>query len=246
MNRLGSVLAVGLFAFCANAGTINVTPSNMNGWTAENDGGTSSSFVAGPATAPLGTGSFQASLGTPTDSSAGVWLYTTAYDGLSLSSVTGLGLSTYESSASNGESFDIVLGLSNGDWLYFEPRYQGASDTVALDTWQSWSSSATTAGWYDQNNGIYGPPVESLATYADANAGVTIDSVGVQAGYLDPVWTGFVGDVDAFTITANGGINDTYNFDPNVATPEPSTWFSLGAGLLLVGFAVRRRISPIA
>jgi hypothetical protein len=242
MNRFGTALAMGLFAVCANAGTINVTPSNMNGWSVENDEGTSSSFLTGPTGQPLGVGSFQANLGTPADSGGGVWLYTNAYSGLALSSITSLGLSTYDSSASSGQSFDIVVGLSNNDWLYFEPRYQGESDAVTLGSWQAWDSTASTVGWYDQVGAVYGPPLTSLSDYSSANEGVTVTSVGVQAGYLDPVWNGFVGNVDDFTITTNTEVNDAYNFDPDVATPEPSTWMSLGCGLLLVGLSVRYRL----
>jgi len=207
----------------------------MNGWTAENDEGTSSSFVSGPVTAPLGVGSFQANLGSVPDDGAGVVLYTNAYSGLSLSDVTGLSFDTYESSASNGESFDIVLGLSNGDALFFEPRYQGSSDTVTLGDWQYWT--AVAGSWYSQF-GFNG----TLAGYEDANPGVELASIGVQAGYLNPLWTGFVGNVDGFSIQSSTGINDTYNFDPAVVTPEPTTWLSLGAGLLLVaGIAFSRR-----
>jgi hypothetical protein len=257
MNRFGTALALGLFAVCANAGTINVTPSNMNGWSAENDeANTNSGFVFGPTGQPLGVGSFWGSVQGPADSAGGVVLATGAYSSVLLSDVTGLSFSTYETSNTNGQSFDIVLYLTNAnqtvsDSLFFEPRYQGDSDTVALNTWQNWSSTASTAGWYAESSGNYGngviaPPLESITAFEDANPGMYLTAVGVQAGYLDPVWQNFNGNVDAFGITTDTGINDLYNFDPDVATPEPSTWLSLGGGLLLVGFAMRRKFSANA
>ena len=106
----------------------------------------------------------------------------------------------------------------------------------------------TDGGFWDNNNVFTpGTGVDSLANFlvqfpdavivADSsdNGGLRLDT-----GYSSP------GDnydtyVDNVTVgTANG--TTTYDFEPNAATPEPSTIFLLGGGLV-AGVVARRRRS---
>jgi hypothetical protein len=61
-----------------------------------------------------------------------------------------------------------------------------------------------------------------------ADAGQLITHVGVSMGEMDSDWIAF----DNFTYRI---------VDPTTTVPEPSTWSLLGAGMIVLGFAARRR-----
>src|SRR5688572_14076367 len=70
-----------------------VSPSNLNGWVFSGDGAPrgSASFVAGPGTAPLGTGSLQLGV----DATQRVLLATGIHAGTRLDSIAALSYSTW-------------------------------------------------------------------------------------------------------------------------------------------------------
>lgn len=253
-----------------SAETYQVTPSNMNGWSQfalNYDPSTgdplpttaTNSFVTGPGTAPLGVGSFQTNTGIDGNSYSGV--STDRYDGVALTAITGLGYQTYTQQNNSGQAFYMVLGLSNGDALFFEPVYQNGAyeqadsngnimatptypnqcgsnaNCVSLDTWQAWNTAE--GGWWsddgDGGAGSGGPPVITLADYAAQFPGVTIDGLYLQAGAGAPSWNNFIGNVDDFYISTNTGVNDVVDFDPSSApaVPEPASLALVAGGLLL-------------
>jgi hypothetical protein len=150
---VGSSMAALALARVADAGTVVVTPANMNGWTLnsfDNNGNIVNSgpyyspntqMVYGPATPPLGPGSAQ--LATPTGAGDGAAaIATEQYDGTLLSAVTALSYSAYDQ-VNNGSQFPyLALSINTGavdnsgdagalanstDTLFFEPPYQTPS-----------------------------------------------------------------------------------------------------------------------
>ncbi len=130
----------------------------------------------------------------------------------------------------------------------------------ALGQWQLWD--AEDGAWWDNNspgsgNGGTGPAISSpgapegpglpgvqplstfIADYPDAtieNGGYAgLGGIALQVGFTSPS-DNFQGYVDAFTIGV-GGVNTTYDFEPN-AVPEPASFSLIGVGAVLL---MRRR-----
>ncbi len=248
-----------------------VTPSNLDGWnpivtdSSGAPGGNptgNAQFVNGPATPPLGVGSVNLSTGNGTTGGDGsAQIRNSNYAGIALSSITALSYSTYVTS-NNGQQFPYLnLTISeNGpgsanDKLYFEPPYQTPSTgnpslpnqgATLLNTWQTWN--ALSGGWYS-DSGYAGPGtnVGSLAGYLALHPNATLENatsglggIRLNAGFTSPkdVTNTYVDD---FTIGVSG-VNTTYDFEPNVVTPEPSTLVSATvAALACIGYSWRRR-----
>src|SRR3954447_13655966 len=93
------------------ATTVVVSPESLNGWAFDGDqtvGGTGS-FVAGPATPPLGSGSARLVLDGSTTSRE--LLRTFAFAGTRLNQITKLEYSSYRSSADAGNNLALSLQL---------------------------------------------------------------------------------------------------------------------------------------
>src|SRR5205085_4630250 len=116
---------------------VKVSPSNLQGWTEESgdcndqNGTSSGTFVTGPATPPLGVGSFRMSIGT--DGAPYFFYRNTAFDGVLTSQLTSLTYSTYVTTDAGGKAIDINLNVDTNndgvadDTLWFDPAYQGAA-----------------------------------------------------------------------------------------------------------------------
>jgi hypothetical protein len=148
---VSAALSLGLVA-SVRAGTVVVTPSNMNGWTLNSfddnanivNSGTydgTAAMVTGPATPPLGVGS--AHLATPVGNGDGAAaIATEQFDNTFLSTITALSYSTYDVT-NNGQQFPyMAISINTGtidnsgdagatantlDTLFFEPPYQQPS-----------------------------------------------------------------------------------------------------------------------
>lgn len=255
LHHLG--MAVGLAALAlapfAGAATIVITSdtpgldiSNFDDGTAAETvppgtptaSGTDSTFVTGPGTPPLGTGSLNQVVGT--NGNDGTRLRISSLNGIALSSLTDISYSTWVTANVGGQAVYIQLRVDrdgNGttdDILFFEPVYQNGTygvlgysgpvpnqcgmnpNCVSLGTWQSWDADA--GGWWSALDSAGGPPLTTLASYAAQYPGsrLATDSAAVRltAGFGAGAWDNFDGNVDAFTI---GG--STYDLEP--CSPGP-------------------------
>ena len=255
---LGAAL-LGFAGQDALAANIVVDPANLDGWGfAEDNSGTTGagSYVTGPATAPLGTGSAQLSVG---DSASGEVLfnYNSAYTGLALNSITALSYSTYVDS--NGDpdlapalDFNVDPNAATSTYdgrLIFEPYYTGSSGSpIVQNQWQTWDAfGATTGGWWFSNNTVFANCTQAnpctwaqvMAFYPDLVTNENFGGLGFKVG---GGWPAFTGNVDDLTLGI-GATTTTFDFDPNpAAVPEPGTLAIVAVGLLgVVGIGLRRR-----
>jgi len=194
------------------------------------------SFVTGPATAPIGSGSVRLMTGSGHGDDA-VELRNDSYQDKTLSKLTGLSYWTYMHT-NNGQQFPyLILNIDrdgNGtidDLLFFEPPYQspgtgGSCATQArtqMDTWQGWN--ARGGCWYGIDANTFDPTfaapgigTQSLDAYITQNpmARIRNASAGgglrVLVGFASPT-DNFDGNVDSFRV-AFGTDAKTYDFDP--------------------------------
>ncbi len=238
LGSLAAVVVAVTFASLAHAATITtVTPSNMDGWVFVNDqteGPGSGTFVNGPATPPLGTGSAQL---TATSSSDGQILAKPVAQVTKLGDVTSLQYSTYQDAA-NGSALTAIALQLNIDtdvtdaittWqgrLVYEPYF---TQTIATSTWQTWNTLNDAAGtgtgnWWFSNSAVatasgcsQATPctwAEVLAAYPNIGVNTTTGAIVLKAG---SGWPSFSGNVDAVTIGVSGN-EVTYNFE--LVTPD--------------------------
>ncbi len=173
--------------------TVTVTPVDVgsgNWHTADTRAPGSGTFVTGPATPPLGTGSFR--LATDTNPEK-VQLFTDAYDGVALADLTGIGYSTYRDPASTG----FVAGVSalnlridyTGDgnpdaYLVYEPYQDLGNSAVQTGSWQDWDAYRGGAAKWWINTGAGGCGQNTPCTWSTiltALPGATIEE-GTNCG----------------------------------------------------------------
>jgi hypothetical protein len=233
----------------AEAANITVSPSTLGStnWTQQHGNCGSSpatgsqTFMIGPGTPPVGTGSLQLAVG-----SNGASFEQAMFGGLNgvpLSDLRALTYSTYVSqTGSGGQAPYIILRIdwdNNGsvdDLLFFEPVYQTGAytgepvpnqGTVATNAWQTWN--ALVGGWWSLNAGTFGPPLVTLASYAASHPGARIVNSGGNSGFSlaagcgAGAWNNFVGNVDNVTIQVGNAEPNTYNFEPDTATATLTT-----------------------
>ena len=194
-----------------------VSPSNLNGWVFSGDGAPrgSASFVAGPGTAPLGTGSVQLGV----DATQRVLLATGAHAGTRLDSIAALSYSTWSADPATSAislQFDIDYDVTDANtaWqgtLVFKP-----AGPVVPGTWQSWN--ALTGTWYNSDPAqpfpVTAPATIAAILLAHPNAGIsaTVGSLGLKA---DGAVGALTGNADALVLNITGDEPLTYNFEPD-------------------------------
>lgn len=216
--------------------TVKVTPVNYNGWLFYDDfadvtNNSLGSFVTGPATPALGSGSAQVSV----TGSDRVNLATYQFSGTPLADINELKFRTYNPSAGNGGS------PTTTSFLVFNVDFNG-SDTwqqrlvfvpsgVTQDNWKEWDAIAGgNALWgYSRNTtwplGVGGGGEPSgntpgavlktwsqiLSQYPGVRMRVTDSHLGIRVGNPDPL--GYTENIDSFTLgTATS--TTTFDFDP--------------------------------
>jgi hypothetical protein len=193
-------------------------------------------FQVGPATPPLGTGSFLIVVGAD-GTNSGEELRFSKYDGVRLDQITQLSYSTYTQvpGALNFVNVTLVLNLDwNGDSiqddrLYFEPIYQTGAianfptqGPPVVDTWQSWDT--LIGGWWSINEPMHIPGVgvntipAYLALHPDATLLASTMCPGggglrISAGFGGTNADNFVGNFDALIVGVNSKV-DTYDMEP--------------------------------
>ena len=223
----------------AAATVVTVTQPTPDGWTlqvVDDDGDTvttgSATFVAGPATPPLGDGSLQFTLGT--EGEDGVQARQIGYDGQFLRDLNQLIYSTYvQTPGSGGQAPYIILDVDlnndgvRDDLWFFEPVYQTGAfcpsnpqPAVATGTWQTWD--ASNGCWYSlfgtagTGPGINVRPLSVLLD-AEPDARLSTNIAGgsfrIVTGFGDLAWDNFVGNADALTVSFLG-TTTTFDFEP--------------------------------
>ena len=230
LGLLAALMPSAAGAALATSTTVVVKPSAMHGWFFWDDTTDSlltatGNFTAGPASAPLGTGSAHLTVASLTDRQALI----TPVTGFNFADLSTLTYSTYRSSADAGNNLAISLqftidysptDLNTGyqGRLVFEPS-NGAGGTVVANTWQTWNAlngqwwaSKTTSGG---SNGLC-PQLspctwsQMLTNWPNARINPVAPAVVLKAG---GGWSVFDGNVDNLTIGVSGNTT-TYDFEP--------------------------------
>jgi hypothetical protein len=215
--------------------TATVTPANYapggHWYTSDTRVPGTGTFENGPATPPLGSGSFE--LSTP-DSTAKVQLFTDLYNGTPLSAIDGIGYSTYRDPASTGFSAGVAaLNLrvdldNNGSpdvYMVYEPYQDQGNAAVQTGVWQNWDAYRGGAAKWWLNTGAAGCGQATPCTWATIvaafpnatieeapNCGVKTPcpgSLGVNQGSGN---SGIVSNADALYVSV-GGNKTTFNFE---------------------------------
>ena len=197
-------------------------------------------FENGPATPPLGTGSFE--LKTLTNPEK-VQLFTDRYDGVKLADIDGIGYSTYRDPASTG----FIAGVSalnlrvdlTGDgqpdaYMVYEPYQDQGNAAVQTGVWQDWDAyNGGNAKWW-LNTGAGGcgqatPCTWNAIVAAFPNAtieegincgpgGVKVPcpgSLGLNQGSFN---SGIISNADALYVNVNGD-KTTFDFERDLPMP---------------------------
>lgn len=223
---LSLLAALAFVISTALAATVVVSPANMQGWAFQvlsPDG--SGTFVSGPATAPLGTGSARLFTGTHGDMSSS--LQTAHFGNVRLTDVTNLRYSVYGATSQGAISEPhLAIRVSNSDGpdvLEFNPNSQSAP--ALLNTWQTWN--AKDGFWTSATSFPGGTLAEYIAWGVTHFPGdITIDNGSAALFFrAGPAGGGevFDGNVDNFTVGISG-VDTTYDFEPDTATTPTSTF----------------------
>ncbi|MEM9555184.1 MAG: hypothetical protein AAGC60_13095 [Acidobacteriota bacterium] len=185
-----------------------------------------SGYVEGPGTPPLGGGSGMFGI---TDSADGVVLGTQLHAGLRLADITALSYATYQSASPQAPALQMNIDYDDTDatttWqgrLVYEPYY---TQTIPVDTWQSWDTLTTGANWWSSGTPIVGDAsspaacvISSPCTWAEVLAAYPNAAIqqGVLAGLLFKAgsgWpAGWTGHVDQLVLTGTG-VDVIYDID---------------------------------
>jgi hypothetical protein len=234
-GRKSTSLSVALFAamLASFAGTtradVVVMPAEVGISWSTNDtrSGGSVSFVPGPATPPLGTGSLQlATTDAFGTSQAKAQLFNYSYIGTQLIDIDAISYATYRSSSSTNSAaqtiglnieVDFVGDGSSFTTLVFEPVYQaGGVGAMQLDAWQLWDAfNSGNAIWWSTKDI---PGVCAFNCFVPWGTIVTNNpSAKVKFGFgfnVGSGWAGqFTGATDGLTIGVLGS-STTYDFEP--------------------------------
>jgi hypothetical protein len=234
-----AIALVGLTgASAAHAATTTevVTPSEVGtDWhTADTRAPGTGTFENGPATPPLGTGSFE--LRTITNPEK-VQLFTDAYDGVELADIDGIGYSTYRDPASTGFVAGVsalnlrvdLTGDGNPDvYMVYEPYQDLGNAAVQTGVWQSWDAYRGGAAKWWINSGAGGCGQNTPCTWSTIVAafpGASVEegincgpggvkvpcpgSLGVNQGSFN---SGIISNADALYVSVAGN-KTTYDFE---------------------------------
>jgi hypothetical protein len=211
----GSVLA---------ATTIRVNQTNLGvDWGLETLMDGTGAFVTGPATPPIGPGSFRMTTATINGKAT---LLTSDWIGHHLSELSAMDYWTYRDGSSTSPSYiapSINIQILVNDptprfaTLVFEPLYSYGNDAIDDNVWQHWDTVAPSVtgfagGWWatrDIGSICMTACYSTLAGIQAQAPNATILGVGVNLG-RGPA--SFIGSVDALSLTM-AGEQTTYDFE---------------------------------
>lgn len=218
------------------AATYIVTASSLQGWLLFNDGLTTpptAAFVSGPATPPLGTGSYGTTI-TAAGEKISFGRNDAAYNGLLLNTLTDLRYSTYISPATT----KFLNWYIN---LYLDTTGAGTSYNFRLDfippgtttgVWQTWDTLNPASTFWRLFNRTSGTYVAS-GNYATVTAGLPAGtrvingftggypSIKFSMGDSSTTYVGFIGNIDNISIGFSSTGSDTWDLE--LAAPTPTS-----------------------
>jgi hypothetical protein len=216
-------LSVVLAAPASASEAVVVSPNHMHGWFFFNDntnGPGTGHMVSGPGHPPLGSGSAELTVGTPTDRQA---LGIQAYQGTMLKNITSLNYWTYQTSPTHAVTlqFDVKYTATNNAYqgrLVFEPGAGSGNPGIATAAWQRWD--ALSGKWWASRSAASGGLCiqASPCTWAQVKTNWPDASLWPQGNLLFKVggpWELWTGNVDAFTIGVHGHGTKTFDFEPS-------------------------------
>jgi hypothetical protein len=237
LTVIGIVTAAAVLAsIVAVLAVTNVTPATPNGWSSVSQRTASGSFVDGPLTPPLGTGSYRMTTGagnsgpdlpqTGAGQGGKTWLTTQQYDNTKLADITSISYSTYISSSPSSAIIAPSLQFQidfNGDGtrdgtMVFEPYYStlangGTQHNVAPREWQTWD--ALNGKWWFPGSAFTNNP--SFA-FCSSSCFVTFSSI--VAAYPNAKIVTWYPLADGYGVQFQAGQNSPgapwANFDGNV------------------------------
>jgi predicted ribosomally synthesized peptide with SipW-like signal peptide len=186
------------------------------------------SFVSGPSTPPLGTGSAQA---TATTSGSRVLLANSSFAGTPLSNISALSFSDYSNSGAWSATevpffrFDVDFTGSTVAYsgsLVYEPNDN--TPAVTQNTWQSWNMISGGNAKWEYSRSFWPAGVTTVANTIPGTTARTWSSIladypsikmwstgqlGMRVGEPGPV--GFTANLDNFQINTGSGLK-TYDF----------------------------------
>lgn len=245
---LGSVV----FASNAAASMVGVTPSNLQGWGAQQwyfDGtnytNTGSGASSGITTtyARSGLGSAQIKLADEGTSEAD-WYYELPTPS-ALANLTALGFDWYRSSSSTAPAWIApalalyVESTNKSAYVIWEAAYNGFSGSVPADTWTT--SNVLDNMFWSTCGGSW--ELKTLAEFNTSCFGGD-GSVSYLTTFLGFGYTGttFDGAVDNVTLGFGTAPATVFNFEPDAASvPEPASILLVGTCLAAAVGARRRR-----
>jgi hypothetical protein len=233
LASVSSLLMAAVPFAAAQTNTVVVSPGNLNGWKFIDDQNDSTltatgSFVTGPATPPLGSGSAQLQVNNTTEGQA---LMKNAYGGQKLSNLQTLTYSTYVQNGNNtiapSLQFSVDQDVTDNitSWqgrIVFEPYLNG---TVTDNTWQNWN--AQSGQWWLTRPAMFNNMCPQSSPCALTTLTSAFPNIGVNGGANQQIlfkagsgWnTPFIGNVDALTVGFTSGTTTTYDFE---LYPTPS------------------------
>jgi len=243
-----AVLAGMLAATEAHAAVTVVGPSSLGTWqpffvdstvTQAHSAIGGTTFVAGPAGQPSGTGSAHL-VTSPEHGAGGTGLRSTGFAGTPLSAITTLTYATHVAQTTSARFPYLRLTLDldgdgrRDDEIFFEPADQampalGVVPQAApqVSTWQTWNARAGAWRSHGRLAGfpprermftldaiVAGAPAARIVNASDGTGGMRIVSGDVASD------ASFDGNVDALTFDAGSGAT-TYDFEPEAVAPPP-------------------------
>jgi hypothetical protein len=224
--------------------TVTVTPANYgpggHWYTADTRPPGTGTFEPGPATPPLGSGSFELRTITNPDK---VQLFTDLYAGTKLSAIDGIGYSTYRDGSSTGFEAGVAAlnmrvdldGNGTADaYMVFEPYQDQGNAAVQTGVWQNWDAYRggaatwwlnTGAGGCGQNTPCTWSEITNLFPNATIREGAACGpgaapktpcpgSLGLNQGSFN---SGIVSNADAIYVSVSGN-RTTFNLE--LAPPD--------------------------